>query len=265
MSFQVHFESTSNMEAFESIGRVLKDFAQKLKVDIYVSNPHGQSSAPCNIPGRLYLRFWSVPIDTDRIDLEKAFGYRLLGSQSNAKKPSGSGTVIYDYEDVPVAEFYQGTLYVLFDLPHDVSNLALVLMHRIMEEYCRVIMGDAKQRRKINSKSNFVELFRRKDGLLIMSPDLIEMKWEELISVSKIKPVVYGNRIKVVIGPIVHGNADNKKAKYGTFDLFIDVVDRSVTFFAKSEKGKDHPCLDYDDGTVCLGNADSAMDEFIKE
>ncbi len=132
----VFLEDSVHMEAWEHIKPVLHEFAVKLGVDIYVSNPHGYVSSIKSEDGKLFIRFWSTPKPTRKKTIPQIFGVEVEEAQEDAKSPTGSGVPILDSCGLTVAEVHGGTLYILFDLPHgrNGDNISF-LMRSIMEQY----------------------------------------------------------------------------------------------------------------------------------
>jgi hypothetical protein len=156
------------LEHWDEIEPVLRNFAGRIKRNIVVSNPHGESFPPMTDPETLYIRFWSTPKEsTKHIKIHQVFGWALGSSQSDALLPSGKGFFIRD-DDTIIAELVEDTLYVLFDLPH--SQGCGLLMAGIIErlEPFLVSPGFEKQPKKVagrgrnNSRQAYIDLCSRR-------------------------------------------------------------------------------------------------------
>ena len=135
-NYNVVFENNNYLEAKALIEPVLQEFANTLMLDLYVSNPHGEVSAPRNDPDRLYIRFYSAPVATNFDQIDTAFGINLDVEQDNALAPSGQGVPIRAPRGRVVAELVSGTLYILFDLPdgRNADRLLREIMGRLPRE-----------------------------------------------------------------------------------------------------------------------------------
>lgn len=133
MAYEVKRDSSSNFESWSDMLPVLQEFAELLQKNIYCSNPHGSSASPQTKGGALYIKFWSSTKGERGSDTRKAFGIPLESAQSNDVLPTGDGLPIADPEGQIVGEVVEGTLYVLFDLPHGFN--AGKLMRAILEQY----------------------------------------------------------------------------------------------------------------------------------
>ncbi len=160
---KVMLESPYNMEHWDEIEPVLREFAATLGVEMRVSNPHGNHSEPVTADGLLYIRFWSTPEYAARCKYPQVFGIRTdERAQSDGCVPSGQGIPITDPDGTVVAEVVGGTLYVLFDLPHGAN--AGSLMRAIMEQYLLLqqpaernrLVGELRERENRQSREAYV-------------------------------------------------------------------------------------------------------------
>jgi hypothetical protein len=141
----------TDLERWKEIERVLQEFADLLKVNIHCENPHGKTCPPVTEDGKLHIRFWSVPEGFKRTKIESAFDIHLEDGQNDAAEPTGTGIPVIDpVSGQIVAEVHGGTLYVLFDLPHDGPNVG-ELMAGIMQQY--VALQDAGLKRKLEQEA----------------------------------------------------------------------------------------------------------------
>lgn len=127
-----------NLENWGKIESALQEFAELLKVNISVDNPHGKNSSIKTEPGMLFIRFWSLPegASFNSTKIEEAFGRSTDSGQHDGVKPSGQGIPIIDpisVQTVTLAEVHDGTIFVLFDLPHGGHNSEF--MAGIMQQY----------------------------------------------------------------------------------------------------------------------------------
>lgn len=149
--YTVVLENRDDMRAWSEIEPVLKEFAELLRMGIYVSNPHRCSIEPQTEPDKLFIRFWSIPgpklEEKPSTHIEEAFGIHLANSQRDAVHPSGEGIPIIDPSGTTVAELVGGTLYVLFDLPHYQNANADTLMRAIMEQALSLLKSSEERDR----------------------------------------------------------------------------------------------------------------------
>lgn len=166
----VSMASAADMEAWSILKPVFEDFAARLAVNINVANPHGRyveeefRSNPPAEKGVLFVRFWASgnpPKDRVKwptIRFASVFGVRLqAGGQGDGTDPSGKGEAIRDDTGQVVAEVVDGTLYVLFDLPHSREMHTANIMRRILETYEKThqayvedLIEDEAERRAVN-------------------------------------------------------------------------------------------------------------------
>lgn len=146
---KVVVENDSNMENLFLFKPVIEKYAKLLSLDIYASNPHGRPRDAKKEPRKLFLYFWSAP-RYNEIKISSVFGIVLEDGQKDACEPSGHGYVIRDEKETAVAEIVEGTLYILFDLPHGPN--AAELLEKIMEVYLNLII-DPKEMEKLNREN----------------------------------------------------------------------------------------------------------------
>ena len=121
---------------YPGIRRTLNNFANRYKVAVVASIPHGELSEPTYVHGQVDVRFYSAPgpngapgtagtLKTQRrLGETRLLGEVLCSSPSQRKMvmPTGIGTVLsdptQDCDDAYYAEVVGNTVYVLFDLPH---------------------------------------------------------------------------------------------------------------------------------------------------
>jgi len=159
---QVLLRSNSNMEAWESIQPVIKEFAIALETDIVVSNPHGKSIQPGTGDGPLEIRFYSTPTMTPdcKKTYKRAFNIELADGQMDGLKPTGKGIQISDADGLVVAELHNRTLYVLFDLPH--AHRADGIMRAILREFALLkISPEEREIAKKEALERQLEMYRR--------------------------------------------------------------------------------------------------------
>lgn len=123
----------NNLEHIVELEQALQEFADVTGMDVVVSNPHKNLSAVEADTTKLYLRFWSLPLDAAayEVDYNLVFGETLHSGQCNGLKPSGTGQQIHDGSTV-VAELHGTTLFVLMDLPHSLGGASA--MKAILEQ-----------------------------------------------------------------------------------------------------------------------------------
>ena len=166
-SFTVH-KSGDNLENWSVMEPILKKYTTLLQKDIHCSNPHGKTKSPitCSSPQELHILFWSAPFEpgkevakTRRTDI---FGIRLTNGQPDALLPKNKGLILYDRTHTPVAEYYENTLYILFDLPH--GDNSDVLLDNILQEFLvsqQFTPDQIEERNKFlleNQKENYYNL-----------------------------------------------------------------------------------------------------------
>jgi hypothetical protein len=111
----------------------------------------------------------------------------------------------------------------------------------------------------------FVELFRRRDGLLVIDRPRIKQKWNDLVTAAGSKPKVVKKRIHVTLGPITwRDRDDDEKRRLGKFDFVMNTQTNEVRFVPLSHAGMEHPHVEDMQGNVCLGNAEDGMTSMIK-
>jgi len=256
----VVLESSYEMDEWDQIRPVLEEYSIKLGVEIFVKNPHGGSSTPKNEEGKLFIYFWSCAEKYRHTVLDSAYGMRLKNGYADACEPSGLGTVIFDPDGVAVAEVVEGTLYVLFDLPH-YDSPARELLQSIMEAFVQTY----QKPKKYYSWKNFVEIFRRRDGLLEMNRTLIHQRYDDLKKAAKGNLKVEKDKIIVTLGPIIRTREDDygdlKHANLGKYSLVIFPKKNEVEIYP-SRKRDLHPHV-FANGDVCWGNAFDAMHTFV--
>ncbi len=139
-----------DLELADEIESTLQDYADLLGVDLIVSNPHGVPSPPEKAEGKLFIKFWSVPRGTSKAKIGSAFGVQLAEGQCDALKPTGEGLPLIDpITEQVVGEVHEGTLYVLFDLPH--AGTGISLMAGIMQ--CYTALKDPATREKLEKRA----------------------------------------------------------------------------------------------------------------
>ncbi len=119
------------LEQWADILPVLEQYSVVINRDIEVSNPHGHIS-PLVVDDDFHIRFWSTPSPSNATTLGSVFRLRTVNGQSDAREPVPGGLNIVDLDGNTVAQLFEDTLYVLFDLPHGGSHAA-AMMERIME------------------------------------------------------------------------------------------------------------------------------------
>lgn len=157
---KVVLENKNNMEHWDELKPVFQKFATLFGVDIYVSNPHGEKSKPKKETGKLFVRFWSHPGAGNSFSDEKSelFSCQLLGGQSDGLSVSPIGIPIYDECRTLAADMVDGTLFILFDLPHREGGGPI--LERILEEYVRAVTEEPevrKQRLQEISRKQYIE------------------------------------------------------------------------------------------------------------
>ena len=173
----VFLESADGMEEYwREIKPVLREYAEKLGLDIFVSNPRSNIvQSPKTEPNRLYIKYYSVSSKCSGgakgIILERAYGINLSGHQTRGISvfvPTNSQefTVITDPDGVQVGLIDGGTFFVLFDVPRGPN--AGQLTRFIMNDYADFIGATPQERKRRakerlhileqNSPANFVKI-----------------------------------------------------------------------------------------------------------
>lgn len=180
--YKVVLESEDNMEAWDCLRPVLQEFALKLELDIYVSNPHEQASHIRSEDGKLYIRFWSTPITTKKTTIPEIFGMRFANNgQRDALIPTGFGVPIVDSNGVTAAEIHGGTLYVLFDLPHSrrSDETTSSVMQSIMECYT-ALKKDHEKYERLVTELNECDLKRSQEEYIKGCGRRVELRIDKL-------------------------------------------------------------------------------------
>ena len=144
---RVVLESNDNISesAWPKIRSVLLEFSKLLGVEICVSNPHGIECEPKTEEGKLFIRFWSTPTRVRNTTFVELFGIPIPGSgQRDGRESTGTGVPLVDPISRKVfGEIHGGTLYILFDLPHERYSEIEKLMGQILQHF--VVAADASE------------------------------------------------------------------------------------------------------------------------
>lgn len=157
MSFDAdgtHYGNNSDyyLEGWDYINPIANKFAESFKTYLRISNPHGISAKPNKQEkDKLYVFFYSCPQTENnptKKTFTKVFGIDLSADQGMGFEPSTLGLNIMD-DDQVVAQYLEGTLYILFDLPHERSIKTKLIWRRILEEFAtQVLIGTASKDQK---------------------------------------------------------------------------------------------------------------------
>ncbi len=177
-----------------------------------------------------------------------------------------------------VAEVIGKTIFVLFDLPDRPRDEAAKLMEGIMESFEKVLPKDSKEIKSFwrgqdiifeaDPWSQFIELFRRDDGVLEMSEDRIRERFDELDLFAKSKKgklVVTDGVIRVPLGRLTRN--EDTRLDLGEVLLVILPKRSQVKSFVISPGRNWGFRLPHGDGRGghCLGNAGPLVREFLMQ
>lgn len=139
--YSVQCSNLHNMEYYHHIEPLLQEFANIFKTNVNTFNPHAKVVVPEKKDGELKIIFYAAYGTStwgfSGKHYRNVFGVRLQGDQIEGITPSKNGIPIYDQENI-IAEYIDGSLFVLFDLIHNDNNLCFV-MFKILENF--VIQG----------------------------------------------------------------------------------------------------------------------------
>lgn len=139
--YSVRCSNSRSMEYYPEIEPLLQSFANIFKTNVNTFCPHGRVVVPKRESGELKIIFYAA-YGTDSYEFSSqrypnVFGIRLQEGQRDGITPSKKGIPIYDQDNL-IAEYVDGSLFVLFDLMHSKYEIVF-LMAKILENF--VIQG----------------------------------------------------------------------------------------------------------------------------
>jgi hypothetical protein len=110
----------THLEGWKFLLPVIEWADNEYGVKIDVDNPHGSVVKPEFVINDNFLRvhFFSTPSESSSKKFTSVFGISPKDGQGDGLEPTGDGTPIADDRGQVVAEYVNGNLYILFDLPH---------------------------------------------------------------------------------------------------------------------------------------------------
>ena len=156
--------NAGRFEDWDAMERVLKAYARKLKINIFVSVPHNEEVSPESSDDTLHIMIYAVPFTvncTSTTTIKTAYGVALNSNQEDCMVATNTLETVYDPDGTPVAEFTKNNIFVLFDLCHGPDSDTLI--NHVMDDYCLFIdESDAgKKRFKSVMEERIIKASRR--------------------------------------------------------------------------------------------------------